>query len=411
MSLVAAAMAATQAWLDRHFLPSFVVAAPSCVRIETAVRIVVAAAGVALAVIARRRFARAIVERRAEVVQIAIAVVLALLAAQAALRFVSLRPGEWLIPGEEPRRQPDAVLGWTLVPSRAGQLAIGGRTVEYAVNRLGSRARSIADTPDPAKPTMIFAGESIVFGEGLTFDESIPTETGAMLGVQTANLGVNGYSSDQAFLRLRRELPRFQHPTAVVSIFMPILFGRNLDDDRPRLGPGLMWMPAARHARLLSLARLFVPYRSEDQIAQGIALTRDVLRATADLARARGAWPLLVVPHVGPEDPADLHRVDQARAVLTVPLGGDWTIGMSDRLRRPRRRCPLGSHRGYLRVIAGLPSAPRTCASECSGSRAGRLPRAWPFRSSSRCRSASDRRWRPPRTASPSSGRCRISSR
>ncbi len=268
--------------------------------------------------------------------RIAIAVVLALLAAETALRFVSVRPGEWLIPGEEPRRQPDAVLGWTLVPSRAGHLAIGGRTVEYAVNRLGYRARSIDDTPDPARPTMVFAGESIIFGEGLTFDESIPAVAGALLGVQTVNLGVNGYSSDQAFLRLRQELPRFQRPTAVVSIFMPVLFGRNLDDDRPRLGPGLTLMPTARHARLVSLARLFAPYRSEDQIAQGIALTRDVLRATADLARARGAWPLLVVPQVGPEDraEADLRRrvLDEGHVpYLAVPLDDDWTIEPSDR--------------------------------------------------------------------------------
>jgi hypothetical protein len=336
VALVAVAMAATQARLDRHFLPSFVVGRALYVRIETSVRIVVAAAGVSLAVIARRRLARTIVERRVEVARIATAIGLALLAAEAALRFVSVRPGEWLIPSEEPRRQPDAVLGWTLVPSRAGHLAIGGRTVEYAVNRLGYRTRSIGDTPDPARPTMVFAGESVVFGEGLTFDESIPAETGAMLGVQTANLGVNGYSSDQAFLRLRQELPRFQRPTAVVSIFLPVLFGRNLDDDRPRLGPELTWIPAARHARLISLARLFVPYRSEDQIAQGIALTRDVLRATADLARARGAWPLLIVPQVGPEDPADadLRRrvLDEGHVpYLAVPLNDDWTIEPSDR--------------------------------------------------------------------------------
>ncbi len=55
VALIAAAMAATQAWLDRHFLPSFVVDRGSYVRIEMAVRIVVAAAGVTLAVIARRR--------------------------------------------------------------------------------------------------------------------------------------------------------------------------------------------------------------------------------------------------------------------------------------------------------------------------------------------------------------------
>lgn len=335
-ALVAAALWTTQARLDRHFLPSFVVSRASYVRVETGVRLLVAAAGVVLAVCARRFLARGIVERRAQCVQVAAAIGLALLSAELVLRFVSLRPGEWLLPGEEPRRQPDAVLGWTLAPGRVGHLAIGGRTIEYAVNALGYRAQSVSDRPDVSQPTMIFAGESIIFGEGLTFNESIPAQTSAMLGVRTVNLGVNGYSSDQTFLRLRQELPRFQHPTAVVSIFMPVLFGRNLDDDRPRLGPGLAWLPAARHARLVSLARLFVPYRSSDQIAQGIALTREVLRATADLARARGARPLLIVPHIGPEDPveADLRRrvLDEGHVpYLAVPLDAGWEIGPSDR--------------------------------------------------------------------------------
>jgi len=170
----------------------------------------------------------------------------------------------------------------------------------------------------------------------LRWDESIAAQTGAILGVQTANLGVNAYSSDQAYLRLSRELPRFQHPTAVVSIFMPVLFGRNLDDDRPHLGPGLMWMPAVKRARLVSLARLFVPYRSEDRVARGIAVTRDVLLATASLARVRGGASLLIVPQLGPEDQAEAglrRRVldDGGLPYLSVPLDDSWTITASDR--------------------------------------------------------------------------------
>jgi hypothetical protein len=336
VSLVLCAIAASQTWLDRHFLPSFVVDRAWYVRIETGGRLLVAAMGVILAVIARARLARILVDARVQAIQVALAVVLALLAAEAVLRRVSLRPAEWLLPGEEPRRQPDAMLGWSLVPDRAGHLSIGGRAIDYAVNRLGYRVRSVGDTVDPARPTIVFIGESIVFGEGLMWDESIPAQTAALLGVQTANLGVNGYSTDQAYLRLSQELPRFQHPTAVVSIFMPALFGRNLDDDRPHLGPGLTWMPAVKRPRVVSLARLFVPYRSEEQITHGIALTRDLLRATADLARARGATSLLVVPRIGPEDQAEAglrHRVldEGGLPYLSVPLDDRWTIEASDR--------------------------------------------------------------------------------
>jgi len=55
-----------------------------------------------------------------------------------------------------------------------------------------------------------------------------------MLGVQSANLAVHGFSTDQAYLRLQAELPRFRQPIAVVTVFMTALFGRNTDDERPR---------------------------------------------------------------------------------------------------------------------------------------------------------------------------------
>jgi hypothetical protein len=83
---------------------------------------------------------------------------------------------------------------------------------------------------------------------------------------------------------------------------MTALFGRNLDDDRPHLGPGLVWLPAAQHARLRSLASLLVPYRRDQTVENGIIVTREVLRATVALARARGARPLIVVPQLGAEE-------------------------------------------------------------------------------------------------------------
>ena len=125
------------------------------------------------------------------------------------------------------------------------------------------------------------------------------------MGTQSANLAVHGFGSDQAYLRLENELPRFRRPLAVVSLFMTALFGRNLDDDRPHLGPGLVWLPADQRGRLASLATLLVPYRTDETVERGVMVTREVLRATVDLARARGATPLIVVPQFGPEGAAE----------------------------------------------------------------------------------------------------------
>jgi len=304
-ALVIGAVAANQRWLDRHFLPSWFLPRQWYVLIESSVRLVIAAAGVWLALIARPRIGRAVLRAPGRALHVAIAAVLALGASELVLRRVHLRAAEWLVPDEEPRRRPDPLLGWTFVPARTGHNTIGGRQIDYSFDSAGYRVRRVDEPVDPDLPTILFTGESVMFGEGLTWEESVPAQVAAMMGVQGANLAVHGFGSDQAYLRLQKELPRFRRPVAVVSLFMTALFGRNLDADRPHLGPGLVWLPAEQHGRLVSIARLLVPYRRDETVETGVTVTRDVLRATAALARERGATPLIVVPQLGPEAPPD----------------------------------------------------------------------------------------------------------
>jgi hypothetical protein len=303
-ALVLLPAAATQPWLDRHFLPSFFLPRESYVRLETIVRSILAACGVAL-ILASGRVGRLLGRAPGVTVSIVAAGVLALGTSEVVLRRVHLRPAEWLLPEEEPRRQPDPRLGWVLQPARTGRAVVGGRTIEYAIDPAGYRVRRVEEAIDPARPTILFTGESVMFGEGLAWDETVPATVGALLGVQTANLAVHGYSNDQTYLRLERELPRFRHPLAVVTLFMTTLFGRNLDDDRPHLGPGLVWLPAESTAKLASLAALLVPYRASTTVDRGIRMCREVLRATVDLARTRNAAMLIVVPQIGRESDSE----------------------------------------------------------------------------------------------------------
>jgi hypothetical protein len=152
-----------------------------------------------------------------------------------------------------------------------------------------------------------------------------------MMGVQTANLAVHGYGNDQAYLRLQTELPHFCRPVAVVSLFMTALFGRNLDQDRPHLGPGLVWLPAEQRSRLSSLAKLLVPYRADTTVERGVTVTREVLRATSELARAHGATPLLVVLQFGHEaQPEQMLRrriLDNASIpYVLVEIDSSWRL-------------------------------------------------------------------------------------
>jgi hypothetical protein len=309
-ALLACAVTADQRWLDRHFLPTPSVSRRLYVLIESFVRVAAAALGVWLALVARPRIGRLVARVPpgtlfADAVRVSLAVVLALGTSELMLRLTFRRAAEEQPADLEPFRRPDPRLGWVFVPGRTGHDRIGGREIEYAFDAAGYRVRHAGEVVDPERPTAVFTGESIMVGHGLTWEESVPAQVGALLGTQSANLAVHGFASDQAYLRLLAELPRFRRPVAVVSLFTPALLDRNLDDDRPHLGPGLVWLPAERRWRLAALARLIVPYRSDEAVERGVAVTRAVLRATVDLARARGAVPLIVVPQFGPEEPGE----------------------------------------------------------------------------------------------------------
>jgi hypothetical protein len=329
LGLVFAAAAANQAWLDRHFLPSFFVPRDWYIWIENVVRLAIAGAGVVL-VLARRPVTRLLTRAPMVTLQVIAAASLAIVTAEFALRWIDLRPAEWLRVDEEPQRRQDDRLGWVLVPGRTGRAVVGGRPIDYAVDANGYRVRNVEEPVHRQRPTIVFAGESVMFGEGLTWEESIPAQVAALMGVQSANLAVHGYSTDQIYLRLAHELPRFREPVAIVTIFMAELFGRNLDDDRPHLAPGFRWLPAEHASHVLALAGLLIPYRRETTVEQGIAVTRDVLRAIVQLARNRGALPLVVVPRFGVEDAVQKSLESRIFTpeipTVVVQLADDWRL-------------------------------------------------------------------------------------
>jgi hypothetical protein len=306
--LVAAALAAHQNWLDRHFLPLFFFPREKTVLQESLIRLFAGLIGFGLFLAGPaahrqllRMSARDIVAASARMV---LAVGLALAAAELFLahKFVYAAAEAT---HEEPRRRPDPRLGWTLVPARQGHATIGGRNIVYTLDVHGYRVRG-TDTPvDTNIPTILFTGESIMAGYGLNWDESVPAQVGTRLKIQSANMAVFGYATDQSYLRLKAELPHFRNPVAVVTLFTPALFTRNLGDARPYLDSHLDPHPAIHRWRLSSLFRFLIPYHSDAEIERGIQATRAVLAATAALARERHAIALVVDPQFGPEQPAE----------------------------------------------------------------------------------------------------------
>lgn len=359
LALVLLAAALGRDWADRHILPNWALPRASQLAILNALRVTGAAIGLAIILLVRPRIVRAVEAGRGRAlafgsIQALVAVVAAFGATEGILRTRSWSATleNWGL--REPLRLRDARTGWILKPGHEGTVRLGGRTVYYATNALGYRARSVADPIDLRRPTIVFAGESIVLGYGLQWAETVPAQVQAMTGVQTANIAVNAYATDQAYLRLTTELPRFAAPRAVIIPFLPILLDRNLDRDRPHLDETLRWHPAMPPSlRLVELARRVLRYRSTASVDRGVAMTRAVLRATIALARSRHARAIILVPQFLPEDPIERKlrtRVldDAGLPYLLVGLDSRW------RLKGDRHPDPRGARAMAQAIAAAL---------------------------------------------------------
>jgi hypothetical protein len=210
---------------------------------------------------------------------------------------------------------------------------IRGRRIEYAIDRDGDRAATASSRIDPARPTLIVAGESIAFGESLAWEESFAARLGAELGLQVVDVGVPAYGSDQAFQRSMEALARLKKPVALVTVFVPQLVRRNGLTSRPHLtlSDGLLVpAPAEDHFALTRLWR-DEPYHGD----RALDLTRAVIAATVRRAHEHGAAPLFVVTNFGTACDGDAWLLRTLFAEPAVPhvrvaLGPRETVGGGD---------------------------------------------------------------------------------
>ena len=344
--LIGLAAAAGQAWADRHFLPTFAWSRAFQIGLIDVLRVLLALVGLLLILFVRPRVARIVKAGRGgrlliSTLSASLAIVAALAATEGILHTRTWRATQERWGSKEPQRQRDDLLGWSFVPDHHGQAMVDGRAVDYATDRLGYRVAAAGAQTDLARPTIVFAGESIIHGYGLQWPETIGAQVQAMTGVAVANIAVNAHATDQTYMRLRRELPRFTHPVALIVPFVPLLFDRNLDQDRPYLDSSLRWHAAhPPELRLVELGRRILRYRSDEAIEEGVATTQAVLRATIALARSRGAAALILVPQFLPEESSETairRRVLDAAHLpyLLVPLDPSWRLAV-DRHPDPR---------------------------------------------------------------------------
>jgi hypothetical protein len=335
-ALLVVAWRTNGAWLDRHILPSFFTVREVQIATATSLRLLLTMLGLAIVFLvapflARRARGQSVGGALFTIAMTLLATMASISTAELVLRTQSWGAA-WEVPKrKEPARLADPALGWVLKPGHHGEDSFAGRRIDYWTDRFGYRVADGRTETDMAAPSILFTGESAMAGHGLPWEETIPAQVQARVGLQSVNLSVNGYSSDQAYLRLKRDLPGFSCPVAVVSFFMTGLLDRNINTDRPHLDAQMRWQPGRTPWRLAALAERGLHYRSTGAIDEGIAMTRAVLKAGGALAEARGATSLLIVPVYWPEDPNERalrHKLlDEAgiRYVL-VPLDRRWRI-------------------------------------------------------------------------------------
>jgi hypothetical protein len=198
----------------------------------------------------------------------------------------------------------DARYGWVHDGPKTTSILTDGRDIVYAINARGDRVRTESDLPDPERPTILIAGESIASGVGVQWDESFPALLEQQLGVQVVACGVQGYNVDQAYVRMRDELAALAHPIAVVLLIAAQEIARGADVERPHLSltrDGSLTASLRHHPRwwvtspVRDLAERVV-FLHDDE---ALHIARAIFAETVQVARARGAYPLVLLTNWG----------------------------------------------------------------------------------------------------------------
>ncbi|HYS81699.1 MAG TPA: hypothetical protein VEM76_13375, partial [Anaeromyxobacteraceae bacterium] len=346
VALVAWSLSADAHWAERHVLGAYCATNVATWVLARGMRWLAGALGlglVAASALARRLGSTSLRARAGSLVGIALAVAASLGVTELYMRRLHGRLHGRLSLGAQatraierdaPMTRVDPRLGWSYFPGRTTWVELGERRIAYAIDADGDRAASAGELSDPARPTVLFSGESIAFGYGLAYEETFPFLVGRGLGVQIANLAVIGFGNDQAYLRVLDALARYRRPLAVVTLFVPDQIKRNADVWRPRLalGPdGALTLVAPSTGPRITRLLQQLPYRG----GEALRVTAAILRATAEAARARGAFPLFVVTNYGRackrEDGEEAWVVDELFARQGLPFVR-VDLGSEDRL-------------------------------------------------------------------------------
>jgi hypothetical protein len=295
-------------YCERHLMSQCYAFEPHQLTVAWTWRIAVAVVGLLLLFVVRPRAGRwagsqSPAESLGACARAGLALVLAVVASEIGMRVLHLpHPRDKSGTVEVNIGEPNERYGWLFKASRAAFLEHGGRKIEYDTDAEHNRAPRVDSATDLSAPSILFVGESTTAGHGLPWDETYPAQVGKALGLQVVNLGVHGYGFDQQFLRLYDNLPRFQHPVAIITMYYPFMIDRAAEDTHAHLeflGDEPVVTPVSGFWQDLHLARAWrnaLPYRTD----YPLELAAKIFRETDRLARERGAKAFFLAPRQVP---------------------------------------------------------------------------------------------------------------
>jgi len=146
--------------------------------------------------------------------QVLFTILISLAAIEIALRVVDLRVLREAAGERSLSYHYDAELGWAPTPNSSAPVTTA-RTIQAKHNSLGFRDIEFAPG---ARPTMLFMGDSFVWGVDAEADERFTDLLrGRIPDLAIVNAGVSGFGTDQEYLLLQRIWPKIEPKVVVTS--------------------------------------------------------------------------------------------------------------------------------------------------------------------------------------------------
>lgn len=108
--------------------------------------------------------------------------------------------------------------------------------VSYHLDSHGFRVADPFHKIDFSKPRMLFIGDSITFGYGITYEDTFAAKINGLTGnkFEVVNVGVQGYGTDQTFEKLYAVIEEVK-PSVIIYTFIPDHLLRNINYDRRQI--------------------------------------------------------------------------------------------------------------------------------------------------------------------------------